>query len=605
MVRMRHSGSVVVRGTHESSSLGLGVDARPSVMSSPKTPLESSQSDREPTNAVTTGSGSVSSGSIQDLAVGTTKIADNSFTLSKFTTDLRPVSIVAALPALPDASYPTGATVVLTTDGKLYRNNAGTWTASVGTADGGITSVGALPVLPSASYPVGGVVYLTTDGKLYRNVAGAWSKAVAGGDITANSILTDSIGAGQITAAKIAANTITASQLAADSVTAGAIAAGAVAASEIAAGAIVAGKIAAGTIVADDMAVGAVTSSRIAVSADRMNLIVNGSFEEFTGTAGVYVHPTLLTGWTATSSDAISSASGSVNTKSGTLVGLVKSLGGAIANGGLNQVVPVKIGRTYRLSGWGWKASAGGALAQVLSHSYDKTSAIVAYNVQVAVSHTGSSPVFGEAYYTVPAGVAYLVVQARFGNTPTTAEIAVFEDVMLEEVPGGVQNTAGEVVIDSSGVTITNGKLVVSNASSTVIIDGTSNMFKISASGTLTNVGTANQQTGSSVTLTALGALSTTPAHLCFLNMGSSSPTVSSSMQSNPAPVMAGVGLSWVAGSSGGAVTTSSGSIQWYGQAWTVLDGSSQCVVNFTVDNYKAVAHPSWCRYYVLQEAAL
>lgn len=72
-------------------------------------------------------------------------------------------------------------------------------------AKGGYEIVGALP---DTNLFEGRVVYLTTDDKLYRYTGAAWSKAVDGADIIANSILTNSIGAGQITGAKMAATSI-------------------------------------------------------------------------------------------------------------------------------------------------------------------------------------------------------------------------------------------------------------------------------------------------------------------------------------------------------------------------------------------------------------
>lgn len=166
------------------------------------------------------------------------ELAPGSIDITKFADTIRPVAIVAALPTLPNALYPIGATVVLTTDGKLYRNVANAWTAAVpavdivGTlssaqiADGALSMakfatgirpprvVTSLPTLPSASYPEGDVVYLTTDDKLYRSTGSAWSKAVDGADIIANSIEAGKIAAGAIGADEIAAGAIIVEKLA-------------------------------------------------------------------------------------------------------------------------------------------------------------------------------------------------------------------------------------------------------------------------------------------------------------------------------------------------------------------------------------------------------
>lgn len=74
-----------------------------------------------------------------------------------------------------------------------------------------IRNVDPLPTLPDADYPVGSVVFLTTDGKLYRNVSNIWNKDVDGADLTANSIVAGKIAAGAIVADAVGTNEIIAS----------------------------------------------------------------------------------------------------------------------------------------------------------------------------------------------------------------------------------------------------------------------------------------------------------------------------------------------------------------------------------------------------------
>ena len=131
------------------------------------------------------------------------QIADAAISTAKFAAGIQPVGIVGALPN--PAGYAGPSTVLLTTDGKLYRYFSGAWTAAVPAVD----------------------------------LAGAITTT----QITDNAITTAKIAAGAITATQIAAGTITASQIAANTITAGQIAAGAVTASEIAASAITATKI--------------------------------------------------------------------------------------------------------------------------------------------------------------------------------------------------------------------------------------------------------------------------------------------------------------------------------------------------------------------------
>lgn len=73
--------------------------------------------------------------------------------------------------------------------------------------------VSALPTVDGTIYKNQDTVLLTTDGKLYRAVSGAWTKATDGADIVANSITAGQISAGAIGATQIAAGAITADKL--------------------------------------------------------------------------------------------------------------------------------------------------------------------------------------------------------------------------------------------------------------------------------------------------------------------------------------------------------------------------------------------------------
>lgn len=84
-----------------------------------------------------------------------------------------------------------------------------------------VAIVDTLPTLPDAAYPDGSVVVLTTDHKLYRNDAGTWTKAVDGADLVADSVTAGAISAGAVGASEIAAGAVTADELAAGAVTAG------------------------------------------------------------------------------------------------------------------------------------------------------------------------------------------------------------------------------------------------------------------------------------------------------------------------------------------------------------------------------------------------
>ena len=78
----------------------------------------------------------------------------------------------------------------------------------------GVSVVLALPALPDTSYPEGKYVHLTSDGKLYRNVNSVWTRSVDGGDIIANSIVAGTLKAGAVQADALAANAVTAKAMA-------------------------------------------------------------------------------------------------------------------------------------------------------------------------------------------------------------------------------------------------------------------------------------------------------------------------------------------------------------------------------------------------------
>lgn len=80
--------------------------------------------------------------------------------------------------------------------------------------------VATLPTLPDTDYPTGKVVFLTSDNKLYRNAAGTWTKATDGADIVADTITAGAIATGAIGADEIAANAVTAAKIAAAAITA-------------------------------------------------------------------------------------------------------------------------------------------------------------------------------------------------------------------------------------------------------------------------------------------------------------------------------------------------------------------------------------------------
>jgi len=94
----------------------------------------------------------VASNAAQIVQVDGPDITAGAIGVAQFADGIRPVEIVSVLPTLPDADFPQGAVVFLTTDNKLYRSTGTAWTAEVSTVN--ITSDGS----PPSSSPTPGIV---------------------------------------------------------------------------------------------------------------------------------------------------------------------------------------------------------------------------------------------------------------------------------------------------------------------------------------------------------------------------------------------------------------------------------------------------------------
>lgn len=147
------------------------------------------------------------------------------------------------------------------------------------------------------------------------------------------------------------------------------------------------------------------------------------------------------------------------------------------------------------------------------------------------------------------------------------------------------------------------GLKVVSSDGSTVIIDGTSDMFKISASGTLSKAtNTGDNSVIAETTLAGLGALAAPPAHVSYLGLSN---VGTNSGRGTLGTYIALNAIGWVAGSSGGSPTNPAVTPTIIGEMHTYLNGSSNVVLQLRATNANAGAQTVYCTYYVLQEADL
>ena len=152
--------------------------------------------------------------------------------------------------------------------------------------------------------------------------------------------------------------------------------------------------------------------------------------------------------------------------------------------------------------------------------------------------------------------------------------------------------------------------LKVSNGSGTVIIDGTSDIFKIYATGTLTISLTGRTDNQTSVTLSGLGTLATPGVIIALMSYSSVSAADAAAAGTTRWPVEPQLlgDQYWMAGSSGGATNQQFVFLHQAAHAamGTALDGSShQFVIMTAALNIASSTYYYYGRYYVLAETAL
>jgi len=145
------------------------------------------------------------------------------------------------------------------------------------------------------------------------------------------------------------------------------------------------------------------------------------------------------------------------------------------------------------------------------------------------------------------------------------------------------------------------GLRVVSSDGSTVIIDGTSNMFKIAANGTLSLTQADETEGETSVTLPGLGAQATTPGHISFFSDGNAN----TDRRFLGAFWPAAQEDSWVAAILNGSAVRRAVTLNVAGVAWTTLDASNLVQVFLRLANHTSGSTTIYHRYYVLQESSI
>jgi hypothetical protein len=413
--------------------------------------------------------------------------------------------------------------------------------------------VSALPTLPDVAYPAGSIVYLTSNGLLYKTetgLVGSWITVVDAADMT-----------GQITSGQIAANSI------------------------------IAGKIAAGAVNASAIATGAIEVAGLS-SIVAANMLDNPSFE-----LGTPFVASVVPGWAC-------------NPAAGGTVQIRDSSGAApydglqvlsIQNGAsLNSFVrpqsyrPVAGGEVVYFSAM-MKTAAGAAAALVRMEGHDATGAyFLSATIPLTTGTLGSTWTRHSTPITVPAG--WVDFRILIYNIIANTWLWV-DNVMLTRSQDLV-HASGNTVIDQDGIAVSGGAIVVTNPAGTVVIDGSSDMFKIAATGTFTATAGASSSAAGAVSIGAL-TMATTPLVLGHVAWSSGGVA-----DANPLAFLA-PNVGWNASVLGGSTNQQAVSFSALAYIYGSLVSSHPVPTIVLYNNGSSVGHTAYGRYYVMLEAAL
>jgi hypothetical protein len=174
----------------------------------------------------------------------------------------------------------------------------------------------------------------------------------------------------------------------------------------------------------------------------------------------------------------------------------------------------------------------------------------------------------------------------------------VVRDHDVEEV----ENATAEVIVNEAGLTITNGKLTVTNPGGTVVIDGTSNMFKIIASGTVQHTELADQQGVSDTLFPALGDdWDTIP--IAFAGLSFFDGVIGNVRQVNRAINMT---KSYAAHLSGGSPTKAIQGIEFEASLGSFINSTTGfAAIRLGFTNWSGEDRTVYARFHLCQEAAI
>lgn len=170
--------------------------------------------------------------------------------------------------------------------------------------------------------------------------------------------------------------------------------------------------------------------------------------------------------------------------------------------------------------------------------------------------------------------------------------------------PGTVINGTSTVSVGPGGLAVTEGAITVTNAGAVVIIDGTSDMFKIVATGTLTHSQGPDSAGSTTQAISGTGLPDQTPAFLAFLTEGAT-PASSETRTIGSYHHPRSTDSNWAAPTSGVAAVNYFWASDRYFVAYAGTSGGNPAI-SLKISN----AHPTdtfdaHIRWYLLKEAAI
>jgi hypothetical protein len=210
----------------------------------------------------------------------------------------------------------------------------------------------------------------------------------------------------------------------------------------------------------------------------------------------------------------------------------------------------------------------------------------------------------GQTHYRLSLGLASDVLAAANGGRGS-------DDIWPNK--SNANDDGATVIVDRGGITVTDGAITVTNGDDIVIIDGSSDMFRIAATGTLADTVSTGTNGQVTATLTALGtSLSEPMTVLSTIGFSITSEANAAAVNTSKSLAFGPTAFqydndSYVAASSGGAVTQRAVTYPAYAGGASSLSATPTGTMRARLEsaNNAGVTFYFHMRYYVLEQVAI